>query len=100
MFYIIAQTILVKNCLQLAALLPASWQSCKQFRPIISFHFPYFFTLFFSSTRDFSQTKEKKRGENRNRCPDATARSRHGSQRGRTQHGCSNCRRAGRGTRQ
>jgi hypothetical protein len=86
------------NCLQLAALLPASWQSCKQFRPIISFHFPYFFTLFFSSTRDFSQTKEKKRGENRNCRTDPTARPRHGPQRGSAQHCCANCRRAGRGT--
>jgi hypothetical protein len=86
------------NCLQLAALLPASWQSCKQFRPIISFHFPLFFQSFFSN-RDFSQTKEKKRPETRNGDSEATARCSHGSPRGNSWNDRNSRRRAERGTR-
>jgi hypothetical protein len=59
------------DCLQLAALLPASWQSCKQSRPIISFHFPLFFQSFLALT-GFSQTKEKKQPETRNCESDTT----------------------------
>jgi hypothetical protein len=84
------------NCLQLAALLPASWQSCKQFRPIISFHFPLFFQSFFSN-RDFSQTKEKKRPESRKGDPDPTARGSDGTPRGNARNDRASRRRAERG---